>query len=806
MKQFFSHSKTNHSGITYGSKELIVHISGVLEKAFDHLSDKLDLNYNHEEIKELLEIIVKCHDLGKYTIYFQNYLLNEQPIDQKLKRHAQIGGFVAYNFLKNIDEKKALICLYVIFLHHTQLIDILQISHKLDGNLERVIESQVNHLKTVIKQIQSELNIEGIGDSLFYPTDRSIQKNFKYWAIKNPNIQDYYLINYLFSLLIEADKLDASDTLPYKVKPINSSWVDKRFGTPSQVTNLTPEITTKELRNYCRAAVTANLKNPDILNEYIFTLTAPTGIGKTMTALDFALKLKAKVQNELEIESRIIYALPFINIIEQALKEYKETLQDDALILGHYQYSEIFGDDKGSTDNVDGAEKKYNQKLMALDTWQADIVITSFVQFFETLIGNRNKLLKKFNHYAHAIIILDEVQTLRLEQMPLIGAALFYLAKFLKSRIILMTATKPKIFELAQHHILQSEKEEVKPFELLGEYEKVFSTFHRTKIVPLLDESFDDEKTAEQFIELFTEFWNSDKSCLIVCNTVKRSIEIYKAIDIYLEDNGLKNPLSYLSTNIVPKHRPERIQKIKEYIFENKAPIVVATQVVEAGVDLDFDMGFRDLGPIDSIIQVAGRINRNNNPNKKYSPLYIVNFGDCRRIYKHITTEQAKSALELQTEFLEPEYIKLVNKYFDNLADKKSYSQFTKIFESMKKLKYDTEDKSERPVSSFKIIEESLTTSSVFIELGHEEIELREKYLRKIIGEITKEEFDKNSKMKFQQRIIAVPNVLTNDLTNINEYDSGIKVVPKELLDNYYDFETGFIRDNSRGTQEAIML
>src|SRR5690554_5724458 len=110
---------------------------------------------------------------------------------------------------------------------------------------------------------------------------------------------------------------------------------------------------------------------------------------------------------------------------------------------------------------------------MAMDTWQADIVITSFVQFFQTLIGKRNKLLKKFNHFANAIIILDEVQALRLDQMPLLGASLFYLSKFLKSRIILMTATRPKIFELAEQEILDKLGEKVNPKELLINYEEV---------------------------------------------------------------------------------------------------------------------------------------------------------------------------------------------------------------------------------------------------------------------------------------------------------------------------------------------
>ena len=194
-----------------------------------------------------------------------------------------------------------------------------------------------------------------------------------------------------------------------------------------------------------------------------------------MTALDFALKLKNKLKTKTGVESRIIYALPFINIIEQALNEYGTTLSKEIKIIGHYQYADVFG--KNEKQNIDDIKQNYNQKLMSVDTWQGDIVITSFVQFFETLIGNRNKLLKKFNHFANAIVILDEVQSLRLNQMPLIGAALYFLSKFLNTRIILMTATKPKIFELAQQEILSDEGERVEPLELLQNQIKKFLPF-----------------------------------------------------------------------------------------------------------------------------------------------------------------------------------------------------------------------------------------------------------------------------------------------------------------------------------------
>lgn len=793
--KFYSHSKVNSEGEVYGSKELKAHIVGVEEKALFHLSNNVELGFSKKELNELVATIVRLHDLGKYTSFFQQYLLKKEPVNQQLKQHARIGGFTAFNLLEQ-EDKKALLTFYLIFLHHSRLINFWEISAKLDQGLSDVIREQKVDLKTSFEQIETDLGIEKLHDYIFYPEEKKIRKGFRKWEVKDTGIQDYFLINYLFSLLIEADKLDASDTTPYSLKPTAPDSVDNRFGEVFSGQTSLQDLSDSELRNYCRAVVTSHLGDDTILETYIFTLTAPTGIGKTMTALDFSLKLKAKVEKELGIRSRIIYALPFINIIEQALDEYKKTLKEqDITILGHYQYADVFGEEK---DNGDSEEQNYNQKLMALDTWQADIVITSFVQFFQTLIGNRNRLLKKFNHFANAIIILDEVQTLRLDQMPLLGAALFYLSKFLKSRIILMTATRPKIFELAQQEILSSLNEQVHPKELLTNYENVFSRFKRTAVYPLFGELQEEGDNSKKFVDLvFADKWTSNKSCLIVCNTVNQSIEIYKAVEDYLKSQGLSNSLYYLSTNIIPAHRLKRIDQIKIDLKNGSAPVLIATQVVEAGVDLDFDMGFRDIGPIDSIVQVAGRINRNNNPEKEHSPLYIVDFDSKKtiRIYGRLAYLQAKKALVQQRGFNEEEYLKLIETYFDGLAEKSSFAESRKYFDSMQNLNYDNEDKDTNPVSAFRIIEESNFLTTVFIEVDQAAKEIRNKYLQKIKGEIAKEDFNRDWKLKFQQHIISVPRYLCNDLDSINEYEENIFFVPIDAIEKKYFVSTGFSRE-----------
>ncbi len=794
---FYSHSKKLEDGSTVGSKLLKVHTSGVLDNALQQWSGNLNFSYSTEELKELLIDVVLLHDLGKYTSYFQNYLLKIEPIDEKLKQHARIGSYVAYHLWQaKKHEKLPIIGLYLIFLHHSQLTVLDGVFEKINSDAEEVFGHQSADLREKIEQIEAELELPGIAGALKFPEKKKLLRSIKIWLRKNSEIQDYFLINYLFSLLIQGDKLDASDTPRYERKAIPPLTVDNFIAGLS--VKVSPQ---NDLRNQVRQEVIRKIEEPDILQKKLFLLTAPTGIGKTYTALDFALRLR----NKLPRLPQIITGLPFINIIEQTLAEYEKVLGSSAIeILGHYQYADIFDD---GNEGGEESEENYYNKRMQLDTWQADIVVTSFVQLLQTLITNRNKLLLKFNHFANAIVIMDEVQSLRLEQVPIIGAVLYFISKYLNTRFILMTATKPLIFELADRELLEPAlniKSTDGVSHLLANPRAIFQQFRRTKIIPLIDNPLSE---SNEFITLFDANWNPDKSCLIVVNKVNRSLEVFDSIVAYLDKKNYKNPKFYLSTNIAPAHRMGIIQDIKDLIKAGKKPILIATQVVEAGVDLDFDLGFRDLGPIDSIVQVAGRINRENSEERRYSPLYIIDFGDCQRIYGRITDIQARAALGSK-EILEPAYFDMVDNYFWNVAESSAFSFSQKLFKGIQKLKYDgdfDENDDFIPVNRFRVIENSGYAISVFIEYDEQAKEAREKFLdiyatrSKKEREKRKVHFNKRFKRTFHQHIVAVPIFYVEDLPWLfeNNPDIRIKYVAIEDLDNWYVLPTGFKRKTS---------
>ncbi len=819
---YYSHlDKDDKGNIIAGSeKPISKHIEGIK----DCVSKSAQIvSFTDKEQLQLIDEIIKLHDLGKYTIWFQEYLQFDKKHPEDFQNHALIGAITAYNYLKQKGSYWPLFAYYVIRNHHANLNDI-QNSYYTDNNeffskRQKQIKAQYEDLIPKLAVINSELKLsltpQSLGNEL--PNWGELFDEVEYIQTRSPSIEKYFYINYIFSLLIEGDKLDASKTDVYPQEKIDYLAVERHLTEKSK-----NGAKANHLRSKVRGEVLNKLDDPKTLSTKIFTLTAPTGVGKTFIALDFALRLRHLVP-ELK-NAQIVYSLPFINIIEQGYDEYQKALKDTGCkILAHYQYADVFGKDK----DLNESQKGYNQSLMELDTWQSDIVITSFVQFLHTVIGYRNKILKKFNHLANAIVILDEVQTLRLEQLPLIGSMLYFLSKYMNTRIILMTATKPKILELSYREILSNPKcigteftdKSIEPsykewsMELLERHEEIFKSYKRTKIVPLLDLQFDSENSEQDFIQkIFSKpkYWQSNKSCLIVVNKVNRCINLFDQIKQYVDENDLRNPIYCLSTNIVPADRMYMIERIKLDLRHGKKPILVSTQVVEAGVDLNFDMGIRDLGPIDSIVQVAGRINRQSdpeNPDKPHLPLYIVDLGDCSKIYEHPTTTQARKALtnsvDKNGEILEGHYFEMVDTYFDEISsnDLASFDYSRDIFNAARNLKYDRkkgEKKKEKYVSDFEVIEERENMVSVFVlsDSFAEEIVYKFKLLK--TKKLKKEEFA-NYKKAFHQRIIAVPNyyidkdehkLVSEHLELLFEIDY-LRIAKKE----HYNPETGFIRN-----------
>ncbi len=794
---FFSHGEENENKEFIPTKRLIHHLQRVTERMTQNVSantgfTKLDA----VKLKVITQYAGMLHDFGKYTTFFQEYLRGNQS-HGTLKNHALISGLLAFNFFKNYhpdpkDPQKIIpyFLYYCIRSHHGSLKNVLQepmCSFEWVSLLQD-LQLQKANIAQNISQIQQEYRIEGINIDLSFIEfpEKEIKFIPNWLQTRLASIENYFQILYLFSLLIEADKIDASKTNCYLTQPLPGNAVNHFIQQKAKTGQL------NQKREEVRQKILNQLEQIDLKRHYIFTLTAPTGIGKTLASLNFVLHLREKIRKLEKIEPLVIYTLPFINIIEQTVREFEKVFKPYGIkITKHHQYTDLFND----TDDV-----PLPQLLMQLETWQGDLIVTTFVQLLQTIIGNRNSLLKKFHRLANSIIVLDEVQNIDVKYWPLIGATFYFLAKFLNARIIFMTATQPLIFKTATDHILAKESISLDDtiFQLLPDFTDYFHQLHRTKLVPQFETILKDEK---DFLELFQSKWQPDRSALIVVNTIARSLSIFNAIQEYINEHCQGIRLFYLSTNIIPKCRQIVIHQIRKALQRGEKLILVATQCIEAGVDLDFDLGFRDLGPLDSIIQVAGRINRNDTrPNP--APLYIMEFEkDATQIYGAILPIRTKMVLQnfKQLEINEPDYLTLIQNYYELITnhDGKSMQASIEIYNAMKKLRFTRlQDESELAVQDFQLIDSRLNYADVYVTINPTAKRIFEQFKKYYLNEsdpLKKQEAYLKLKKNFYIHIISVPKKKITDLENYKLFED-MYYIPQNKLEVYYDLNSGFIR------------
>jgi len=759
------------------------HVNRCLELANFFLTKNVPLL--SEEFKTVIQLAVALHDFGKTTAYFQEYIrakMEGKPFKspyfekKKLTDHALLGGVYAFYISKNLLQNELLP--FFVFVacrrHHTDLktflleaSDVRDEKNFLKKQIETIEEDRVNIFF-------SKLSLpEKVKTALFFKKDEfllklseilaDIEEYRKYFrkTLKGEcrtTMKDYFIFQYIFSLLLDADKTEAG------AKPFNP----KRFEIPPEVVEKYKKTKLKQQRkidNLREKAFKEVLSKEIDLAHRLYSITLPTGMGKTLTGFAFTLKLREKIVKEKGYIPRIIYSLPFLSIIdqnEQVLKEVISTKIEvkSSILLKHHHLSDKSYD-----------EYEYAVSRLLTEGWNAEVVITTFVQLFHTLFAWRNSESRRFNKLAGSIILIDEVQALPHKYWHLVRNTLREISEKLGTYVILMTATQP--------YLLPESKELVssKYFKLLDRINFRVET---------------EQKTIEEFVSSLE--LDSNRTYLFITNTVFSSKELYKKLK-----EKTNEEIGYLSTTITPYERKERIRKIKE----GKYRLVVSTQLVEAGVDIDFDVVFRDFAPMDSLIQSAGRCNRNMEKGKGEFVMVKLVDGEGRPfwsfIYDPILVKETEKLLKGKSALSEPQFTELCEEYFKNLWENKiSAGESKKIEKAIKCFKFSGK---EEAVKDFKLVKDEPYKSDVFVEINEEanlvweeakEI-LRKLRSRKIDLFAAKEEFEK-LKPQFYNFVISV-DVRKNK--PLEDKELGIYYIPQEMLLNYYDLETGFITNGS---------
>lgn len=321
-----------------------------------------------------------------------------------------------------------------------------------------------------------------------------------------------------------------------------------------------------------------------------FSLTVPTGGGKTLSGMAFALEHAARHGLR-----RVIVALPYTSIIEQTAEVYREIFGADAVLEHH---SALDGEARAQQEEADGkpGEENERRRRLAAQSWDAPIIVTTTVQLLESLYACRNSALRKLHNIPSSVILLDEVQTLPPEVLAITLDGLNLLTEHLGCSVVLSTATQPALREEAQRGAktacgLRGVREIVQAPQVH------FEALRRVTYARL-DEALGWEALAERAA--------AHAQGLVILNTVRDAQALVRAAA------ALRAPgeVLHLSTRLCGAHRREVLAAVRERLRQGQPCLLVATQVVEAGVDLDFPAVFRAFGPLDSLVQAAGRCNR----------------------------------------------------------------------------------------------------------------------------------------------------------------------------------------------------
>ncbi|NPV87966.1 CRISPR-associated helicase Cas3' [Coprothermobacteraceae bacterium] len=727
-----------------------------------------------EVIQQVAYLIGLCHDLGKTSAYFQEHLKGKPS--SKKSQHALLSALAAYytvrSYLGKLDlcEDAKVYLLTSSFClvrqHHGDLRDFLDLMSNDVVNQADLLRDQVSsiHEEEFNKLVQvlglTHVTLKGMLSWVDDFTESELLSlRSSYRRLRNRLSSDmsyYFLNNLLYSSLLDADKTD----VVIGATPMRRSdvWLgDREFDAYRSSLSRTP---LSGMRETCYQMAVEHFKEliraPTL--ERIYHLNLPTGMGKTLIGLRLANMLRNYLYDYQGVAYRIIYVLPFINILEQNARVIENLLSlrvgsvSQDLMLIHHHLRDL-------TYTTQEEDYGGNEAELLIEGWNSEFIVTTFVQFFHTLVSNRNSMLRKFNKLGRSVIVLDEIQALPTKHWKLIKEVLTDALYFMDSYAIIMTATKPLVFEVG------SEIKAV-PEEIPSRY--------------ILDaQTYFDESTIGEFAEKLDL---DELRYAFIVNTISEAEQLYDKLK-----ERFSAEIGFLSSHVVPKQRLERIDAAKNGRFK----VLVSTQIVEAGVDIDFDVVFRDIAPLDSLVQAAGRCNRSGV--KENGRVYITRLREqnghkfATYIYDQILVDITVKLIEGKR-ISEAEISRVFDNYQRELARRKDLEGYsTELIKALAELRYTGSPSPEE----FKVIDQEYPQFDVFVSVDDDAERIFSEYRRiwNIADRFERKHAFDAIKGIFYQYVISVPK----NITNLPPVDCGFLYVPLGNLDDFYDPVKGFL-------------
>lgn len=678
---------------SHPDKLLFKHIDGVVE----NVKKQTDL--------KIAELVAMFHDLGKINPNFQKKINGI-----KTDGYAHHSYFSAFAFFcafalkkenitllstwlnKGITKNELISLIIIIAKHHGNIPDFMPKYN--DGSGVSILSKEENEHLFDFLEATNDIPIEdftkhflpNISSFNSFLFETSVQTLFREGYYRNNSLifsprknqypLDFYLdTQFSFASLVHADKVDAAkfenfiDTNNQNVRLFCNAYSETLN---NYINRLNQESELNKLRTVIRLDAVKNIKQGLNEKKRIFELTAPTGSGKTLMMLSLASEIIKRKDAK-----RIIYSLPFLSITEQVETEVLNIFNSQKHLI---QRIDSKSQNKTFEDLQNELEKSPSKELLNKinliefqeNTFSYPFVITTFVRFFETLLSNRNSDLLKLPNFRNSVFLLDEIQALPPRLYTFFTA---YLSRFCEknnSYAIISTATQPNFNLPEEDEIKSFFSNYTKPYNLLSLNYFKNELFNRYKITI--------DKNGTDINELKNQLLVSEKSTLVILNTIDDTKDLYAL----LIENGLtEKEVLLLNTHITPKHRKIKIYLAKRKLRANKKIILISTQLIEAGVDIDFPILYRDMTTISSIVQSAGRCNRNGKLKNKG----IVNL---IRFKKHgqyranlIFQGKNKDLLTFTTqslssnEYLEKELLKVQEVFFDRILNELHFAKHT---------------------------------------------------------------------------------------------------------------------------------
>lgn len=552
------------------------------------------------------------HDLGKYTENFKKYIWSAAK-GESVVRGSVNHTFAGVKYLLDkyhTDENgcnglatASELVAFVIGSHHG-LFDCIDENHR-NGFVYRQKKTDIfyeeavdNYFKdccseSCIKKYINEAceEITPILQKLYDISsfDEKGNENEKTWS--ECSFYSSLLVRLILSAVIEGDRRDTASFMNNKSKYVfkMADWNYLLIKVESKVAELPNKTFIQQARKKISDLCCKFADKPS----GVYRLNVPTGAGKTLSSLRYALA-HAKKWNK----SKIVFVSPLLSILEQNAKIIRDYVQNDDLILEHHSNIIV---------ELDNTEELDKYELLS-ESWNSPIIITTLVQLLNTLFSGKSSSIRRFHSLVNSIIVIDEVQTVPNNMLSLFNLAVNFLSKICNSTIVLCSATQP-CFEITEH-ALCSDVEDIISYDSF-----IWLPFKRTEIIDAGKMGIDD------LLSFIQSKLINVSSLLIVCNKKNEAQTIYKKLSSKYDN------CFHLSASMCIQHRRDVVKSIYKSLDTGKKTICVSTQVIEAGVDISFGCVIRLAAGMDSVIQSAGRCNRNGE-SKNILPVYIVQLND----------------------------------------------------------------------------------------------------------------------------------------------------------------------------------